>query len=78
MVYTQNQTPKLEKENYFSGLAQPVRLKQLSNRVRRLQSQKQLCQSLATTVSPIPRLPRFRGRELFPDSALRPSTRSSA
>lgn len=41
VVYTQNQTPKLEKENYFSGHAwRSLSGSQLSNRVRRLQSQK--------------------------------------
>ena len=45
VVDTQNQTPKLEKENYFSGHAwRSLSGSQLGNRVRRLQSQKKLCQ----------------------------------
>lgn len=74
MVYTQNQTPKLEKENYFSGHAwRSLSGSQLSNRVRRLQSQKQLCQ--VSSHHSVPLIPRLLGSEAGswepPDSALR-------
>ena len=74
VVYTQNQTPKLEKENYFSGHAwRSLSGSQLSNRVQRLQSQKQLCQ--VSSHHSVPLIPRLLGSEAgsweSPDSALR-------